>query len=56
MCTRILNNEGATIAFFFFVQVIVSAVAEVEAECMRKPLYHIAQKIGKKWADVSGIS
>ena len=44
MCTRILDNEGATIAFFFFVQVIVNAEAEVEPECKRTPLQHIAQK------------
>ena len=35
---------GATIALFFFVQVIVNAEAEVEPECMRTPLQHIAQK------------
>ena len=50
-CTRILDNEGATIAFFFFVQVIVNAEAEVEPECTRTPLQHIAQSICKNKAE-----
>ena len=56
MCTQILDNEVAAIAFLVVVRVIANAEAQVKPDCMRAPLQHIAQKISNAMAELSEAS